>query len=497
MSTSIISILDNITNDEDQNRADLQSKRMDMYLDDYEKQIEDKLKSQFETENYLVLKPMIARYDNVFKKIINLKARTYKDLPKRSWEVDSGETTVDDEEYSEIVNKSNLASEMITAEKFAFVNNICFIRIIPKSSLGRIEYEAVSPEYISVDQDEKDPMKIHAIKHDIIKNNTGGNFGKIWHVWTDGLSVLDEEEFPNGYFQVIRFDDKGNEIPDEKIPNPYIDPETGRGALPYVDMRTVRGVDYWSATINEDLRIGTLEINTHETHLNNLMKFSGYRQLAITGNADLDKLRNAKTDVATIIHVEPVQGQSAPTVQSLEITKDPNQLLQAIQKQKAILADNHGVSFSADGLASGQRQTAEAMTINRQQLIEMRKDVLPLFRQTERELARLTVIIANNATSNYGLGKNIDITGSLSLDYQEPKIITDERKELETDIIKMNQDFVSPLDLVMKYNPDIKTEEAAQEFLAKNKRLRQGIFGEADEEITNALQRVGVQQVNG
>lgn len=497
MSSALVqTILDDFQTDSDINRQDVQSKRMDMYLDDYKKQIEDELETQFEKENSAVLKPLIARYDNVFKKIVNLKARSYKDTPKRVWRDSNKEES---EDYADILEESNVDSEMITVEKWAFVNNISFVRVIPKPELGIIEYEAVSAENISVDQDENDPMTYHAIHHRIVKNNTPGNHSQIIHLWTDGQSSVDDEDFPNGFFQKWEQDEKGNFIETPKTANPYVDPDLNRGVIPYIDFRTVRGVDFWAETINEDLRLGTLNINVDETHHNNLTKFAGYRQIFITGDTDTAKLQNQKTDVLAAIVVSPIQGQTVPTVQALDHTNDPNQLLQAIQKKKAILADNHGVSFSADGLASGQRQTAEAMTINRQQLIELRKDVLPLFRNSEKRLAKATIIIANTSVSLGGLGMSIDIKGKFSIDYQEPKIVTDEKTELETDLLKEINDLTSKVDLVIKYNPDIKSEEEAMEFLKRNREIKEELrqasllatgTQNVDQEIANAVANV-------
>ena len=494
MSNLVSTVLNQFITDADNNRSQEQSDRMDIYLDCYEDQIKALLKTQFTPENYQYLLPMVATYDNVFKKIVNLKAQNYKEVPKRSWLV--GEDQEEDDGYQEVVSNSNLDSESISLEKFSFVNNIAFMRLKVVKGDDKITYEAVAPENISIEQDEKDPMRIHAVIHKIVKNATSGQFVSAYHVWTDGLSSLDDEEFPQGFFQVTRTDVNGDEQEGKKQPNPYIDPNTNRGIIPYVEMRTVRGVDYWNETINSDLSSGTIQINVQQTHLNNLMKWSGYRQTFLLGDVDTKQLQKQKSDVAALIQVKGTAGQPTPSVQTEEMAKDPNELLTAISREKAILADNHGVSFSADAQSSGQRQTAEAMTINRQQILEIRKSVLPLFREYEHTLAWYTVIIANTSVSMQGLGKSIDITGEFFIDYQEPKVVTDPRADFELDLLKVNAGIMSKADLMIKYNPDIKSEDQAVQQLQKNQELNAGLtadrVGTVDNEIEQATQAQGI-----
>ena len=486
----IAKILNQLARDNNELRKTSQENRMSMYLDNYEDLILTKLKTQFSKENQDVLYPMVALHDNVFKAINNLKAKTYKDSPNREWVVNNEA----DESYNDLILKSNLDSESIRLEKFSFINNIAFMRA--KIVYGKLCYEAIAPEYIDIEQDPQDPWKFNALVHTIVKNATSGEHTTAYHVWTNGKSSIDEETMPNGYMQTVYLDSEGVERGGEKIPNPYIDPETQEGIIPYVEMRTVMGVDYWSETMNNDLYEGTLQINVKQTHSNNLKKYSGYRQLFISGGqVDTAKLQNQKSDVASAIVVSGVVGQSEPTIQAVEHSNDPNVLDRAINGDKAQLAQNHGVSFNAEAMSGNQRQTAEAMTISRQQLMEIRKEVLPLFREYEKNLAKITVIIANTPQES-GLGLNIDITGEFRIDYVEPKVVSSPKEELETDLLKISQGVMSKAQLLMKLNPDIKSEEDAIERLEKIKEINEGQNG-IDNEIANAVQGINVTQIDG
>ena len=53
-------------------RQESQEKRLDMYLDAYSEEIKKLLKTQFHTDNFKRLYPMLANYYNLLKKIVNL-----------------------------------------------------------------------------------------------------------------------------------------------------------------------------------------------------------------------------------------------------------------------------------------------------------------------------------------------------------------------------------------------------------------------------------------
>jgi hypothetical protein len=478
--SQITDILNQLQTDNDNNRIQSQSDRMDIYLDDYEDQIKKILDKQFAKENLEVLLPMIARHNNVFKKITNLKSVLYKDEPKRRWLVNGEES----EDYSDLIQNSNIASSSITLEKFTNVNNVACQRIVVRND--KIEYDAIPSERVHIEQATDDPMKVVSIAHQVVKNNTSGDHESIWHVWTTGESKYDTEEMKSGFYAVVN--GAGDTVTD-KQPNPYIDPETGLGIIPYVFFRLFDGIDFWNETMNEDLRIGTLQINVLETHLNNLLKMSGYRQLALIGNVDTKQIANAKTDVLTMINVKPTVAGATAGIEALDQTKDPNQMLTAIARITAILAGNHGVSFSAEGISSGQKQTAEAMTINYQQIINIRRERIPLFRQAEKEQAYKTVIIANTDKAKSGLGMNIDVKGEFMIDFAEVEIVRDPVQEYDIARRKVQDGLMSDAEHLMEINPDISHEEDAIEYLKHVQKTQAEIITteDIDNEITSAI----------
>ena len=486
MSISIQRILDDFQTDSDADRINSYSDRMDIYLDDYETQIREILKKQFTPENFKVLHPMIARHDNVFKKIVNLKSQIYKDEPTRLWFKADGKTV--DEQYADVIGKSNIAASMVTIEKFMNVNNVSLARIVMRN--GRIEYDPVQGECIQVEQDDENPMEYNALVHEIFKNNTRNQQGHMVHIWTNGKSkIFDNGENGKGTQTIIKIFPHNNlgidPTPEtDTKPNPYIDPTTDRGIIPYTDFRIFDGIDFWNETMNEDLRIGTLQINADETHTNNLIKFSGYRQVAIVGKIDEANLHNAKTDVLAILNVKPEPGTDV-SISTLDHVKDPNEMIEAIAKKTAIMASNHGVSFNAEAISSRQRQTAEALTINQEQIIALREERIPILRLSEKEMAWKTVIIANTPTNMSGLGTTIDMAGKFKMDYPEVEVVTDSEKTQKVDLVDITEGFLSRAQYLMKRNPDIKSEEEAIKLLEHIAEVNAETANLTDAQLTN------------
>ena len=478
---------------------------MDIYLDDYARQVEALLKTQFTTSNFNRLKPMLATYDNLFKKIVNLKSQIYKDEPMRRWVNDAGETLEQNQDYSDLISNSNLNSELLTVERFANANNVSFARIVVRD--GKLEYDAVQGECVQVEQDDDDPMRINALVFEIQKTNTRDNHRRTVHIWTNGKSHnFDNGEDGKGTMTVIKnFAREGQE---EMVvsPNPYQDPfmnGPGSGIIPFVKYQTVRGVDYWAETMGEDLRSGTLQVNVNQTHINNLIKFGGYRQIVVVGSYDETKMSQAQSDVGTVIGVVPIPGVTGVGASALDHTKNPNELIDANEKIAAKIAANNGVSFNADAIESRQRQTAEALTINRSQLIELREERIPMFRLSERELAIKTIIIANTPTNQSGLGLRIpmDDNWSFMIDYPEQRIVSNSKEEQEVDLLDIANGMNNAINYVMKRNPDLMTDEQAEAFLKKNAEINAEFTiaskePEGDDEIVTAsIRRLNTEEV--
>jgi hypothetical protein len=461
---------------------------MDIYLDNYKDQILSLLKTQFAAENYAVLYPMVAMHNNPFKKVTNLKSVLYKDEPKRRWIVNGEEN----EDYSKIVSDSNIASSSITTEKFCNVNNVSIQKVVVRG--GKIEYDPIPAESVYIEQHEDDPMKVVSIAHNVNRTNTQNDHSSLWHIWTTGESIHDTKEFPNGFMAVV---DGDGDIRKDVQPNPYVDPNTKLGILPYTFWRLFEGIDFWNETINEDLKEGTLQINVLETHLNNLLKMSGYRQLALVGNVDTKALASAKADPLTAILIKPAGTGTNASIEVLDQTKNPNEMLDAIGRMTSIMAGNHGVSFNAEGISGGQKQTAEAMTINYQQIINIRQERIPLFRQSEKEQAYKTVIIANTPINQSGLGLNIDIKGEFMIDFAEVQVVRDPIEDYEISRRKVTDGLMSDADHLIEINPDVKNEDDAIEFLnhIKETQAEIGATDELDQEIEGAINNLSEEVV--
>ncbi|KKL21679.1 hypothetical protein LCGC14_2443010, partial [marine sediment metagenome] len=164
MSNQLIQeVLSQINTKAEKHRQYSQELRLSMYLDDYETEVTDLLRAQFHKDNYKRLYPMLASYYNLFKKIVNIKSVIYKREAQRKWYRRDGKS--EDENYAELIQKTNINTNQQLANKLTNVNNTSLVRIIPYIDNREIQYEAIPSELISITQNPDKPSEIRSLLH--------------------------------------------------------------------------------------------------------------------------------------------------------------------------------------------------------------------------------------------------------------------------------------------------------------------------------------------
>jgi len=465
------SIIDKVLSDlqtqADTDRQDSQADRLSMYLDDYSNQIIYTLQQQFHRDNYNRLYPLLATYYNLLKKIVNLKSVIYKSEAKRYWYKRDGKSV--DENYSEIISRSNLDLVMPTTNKLVEVNNTCFPRIMATEQ-GAIKYEAVPSENISIIQSIDDPETITHLLHRVTIKDSNNSI-------TEPLKMSRNDTYTVKYFywdeeNYAVLDSNKSVLPGYPLENPYKDPKTGRGIIPYVlfsNFPSIAG-DIWHETQNSDLYNGTIQVNVFQTYLNNLMKQSGYRQPFMTG---VDKDEAAKMDGRVSDSLQPIViTDPNANIGAFELSGDITKVMDAIHDIISEIADNHGVEFSSR-TSSAQKMSGLALSISQEALNNLKEEQQPYYRKAESELAYKTAIIANT-----DLKANIDLEGRFSIDFFEEKrdeSVDDQIKKAE---YQLNNNLVSLTDLYRQVDPDCPTDEEAIKRLQENKAINDQLRAE-------------------
>ncbi|MDZ7821554.1 MAG: hypothetical protein U5N26_06935 [Candidatus Marinimicrobia bacterium] len=117
-----------------------------------------------------------------------------------------------------------------------------------------------------------------------------------------------------------------------------------------------------------------------------------------------------------------------------------------------------------------------ALAIRNQPILNQWSKDIDIFRPYDRQLIK-TVIEVNNyhkGVQNKGemaqrtdMEIDLAILDELTIEYQRPHVITDEKAEYELEKMKWEDGVSSPIQYVMKRNPDM-TEDDAKKFVEKN-----------------------------
>lgn len=447
-----------INSTSESNRQESQSLRLSMYLDDYTAEITALLEKQFHKDNVVRLYPMLARYYNTLKKIVNLKSVIYKQSAERKWYKADGKTI--DKKYEELVDKSNIDTTMILTNKLTNVNNTSFVRIIPDIENKSIKYASVPSELVSVVQDPSDPSKIISLLHRVTNYDTynklnrlggresGGSYSSIYFYWDANRYLI----FNNGLKEITQDDN-----PDGL--NPY------GGIIPYTlfsNLGSIAG-SIWNETVNSDLYDGTLQVNVLQTYLNNATKLAAYRQMFISGldEKDAERMNRQVSD-----GLQPITStnENAKAI-TLDLSGGLSGVNDIIHDVISEISDNHGVSFNSR-TSSASVASGLSLAISNEQINNIREEQHPLYRESEKELALKTAIVANK-----DLKYNIDISGSLSINFYEDKPLVPAKDKVVVDSFDLKNNLKSVVDLYREIDPDVKDDTEAEQRIEANKEI--------------------------
>jgi bifunctional DNase/RNase len=419
-------------------RMNNQLDRFNVYIDNFQDQVNTLLKAQFNPDNHNMLYYMQTSYLNLLKKIVNLKSVLYKNQANRQWLV--GEEP--DENYTDLIENSNIHVAYQALNKFVNVNNTAFMRVSTDEQRKRIVYDAIPSDSIIVLQNIENPLKMDALLRKTTINE------EIFYIYwdTEEFMLLDESFNPAG----------------EREENPYIDPATGEGIIPYIPFWALQPIagDFWNETISNDLYQSTLQINVQMAHLNNQMKLAGLRQLVFSGlmNEDIKKLYEHIVDGLRPI---ALKGEEAKAM-ALEMSGHMKEFMDVVHDIISQVSDQHGISFASQ-TTTAQRQSAAALKIEKEALDNLREEQEPLFRDSEEKVGRVTAIMANT-----DLGTNINLNeGALDIEFvRDPEYIDSEI--IPSIEYATKEGYKSKTQIFMELNPGTESEDEAKKQIQQN-----------------------------
>lgn len=398
------------------------AKRLDYYHDTQADYLLEQLAAVFAEPEALT--PVFV---NAVKKIINNLSAVYMRDAVR--EIKG--TEQDQAIFREIADACGLPIKLKTASRYTKLLKTILLR--PVWRQGRMDLDILTGEVLDVTTGAT-PEDLKSVL--------------ITHYPESGRQ--DELTFTHWTAEVIQsIDYRGNVVGEE--PNPY-------RTLPFIPCWDRSPTSSFWLSGGDDLINVQDAINERLTDLAYLCRTQSYgvgfiKGAGKTGGASL------KAGPGTLVELSE-NGELGFTSQKAQIA----QLISAIDFMITQAALCNGLSASTLS-TKVVRESGVAKTAGNRELEELRRDDIALWRRYEQQLFSMFRIVWNH----HNAGRKISKEAALRIDFYDPKPQTTPKEQAEMWTALVALGVVSPVDIILERNPDLKDREQAKQYLERIK----------------------------
>lgn len=398
-----------------QRKAD-QEKRLDYYQDGQLPYLEAIIRGRYEEPEEF--QPVFV---NVLKKIIKNLALVYIEPPKREIEG----TEQDKELFEQIARECELSQAMKDASKLCKLLKTVLIRPVWRN--GRLDLDILPPHLVDVETGDS-PKELREVLVTIYPES-GREEEITFRHWTPA--------------RIVTLDWRGKEIAEE--PNPY-------GILPFIPLWDGRPLDTFWLQGGDDLMAIQEALNLELTELLHTLRLQGFGIPWVKGG-DLGQIIAFSPGQAVAVPEGGDFGYAAPDAPIEPVVK----VIDFMAKQAAISNGLSAASMSVEA----QDESGLAKLVSNRELMEMRADDIELWRGYERQVFDVIRTVWNQ----HNPGRKLSEGAALKVDFYDlsaPISEAEKRANWEADLA---MGIISPVDVLMERNPDIKSREEALERL--------------------------------
>ena len=425
-------------------QAEAQDK-LDLYMDDFEQIIENKMTELFHEKTRDRLLYHVNQSQNILKRVVNEISTLYKTDTARTTDPES-------DRYQELMESLSIDVSMKKINRYTNLLNESLLKVGVRS--GKLVYDIITPNICTVIQNEADPTQADAIVYMTTRVNTVGSSEIRYHYWSkDGDYLIYDESFQIVGRIYDSYDESG------LLRYPYIDPETGQYMLPFITFhRQQPDSNFWDQDSGRDLYNATVTTAIKMSLLDYYFKTGSFKQIYLIG----DKADMPGKQVLDPLTVLRGSGEGAE-IGVLDREINLEQLKNAIIFQINSIINNYGISADQYSLVVSEI-SGRALKIRNRGLLEIRKEQLPIFKASEQELFNVTRVVNNAHFPN----DQIPEDANFDIDFGELEIPEDPDEDLELQTKRLRSGLISPGQFYQHFNPDIKDVEEAEKLIATN-----------------------------
>ena len=263
--------------------------------------------------------------------------------------------------------------------------------------------------------------------------------------------------------QYVHWDDDSHFVFDKAGVYMSVDPENNPemknvyGIIPFAFLRDSLAVGEFFGEQDEALINAQETLNVLLTEINQLCKFQGFSQPVCVG---LDAKTPIVVDPSKPIRIPSTQRDETPgDFRFVTPTSKIGDLLDRAARLVDSLCERYGISLKA--MRDGTAMSGAALRVSDRRLERRRTDNLPLARMA---LNRWWEVVKR--INNVHGGPEVPADSPLIIDFAEPQYQDDDATRLANDTAAVALGTVSPVDIIMRDNPDLTPEEAIAKYNA-------------------------------
>jgi hypothetical protein len=445
-------------------RKDMQ-KRIDYYYDKQLSYLDDNLKKQFKKPDNLKLQK---EFDNVTSLIIDELAVIYAQEPIRK--IING-TDKDQELYERIITEGKLNLILAEANKMSKLCKTVLIRVVWRND--KIQFDIITPNIFEVIQDQNDPTTAIGFVYASIIDITNQNY------LNKDDTFIDRDPFDNTNIIYFYWSDKKNIIfkklsrgdiqIQEVVTN--IDNVNPYQKLPFVTIHDGIPISDYFIEGGDDL-INTNEIiNIKLTEANFLTKMQSF-SIPVRKGAD---------NAGSTITLDPSMIIDIPADSDVHKGQDfkfvsPEAKLREIEESIDRKKRNLAIKYKLDPdllIQSADKASAQSMQLRSLQKAILITQDRPFYRNYEQQLFNIIRIV-----HNYHSAEKISDKAELKVDFIESETPMTINERDQHNLLLFNNGIISKARWMMDENPDIQSEDEANQLLIEIQKKNSDILSQ-------------------
>lgn len=418
--------------------------RFDIYSDDYEEIIREKIKELFCKKNYSRLFYHVNQSQNLLKRVINEISTVYKVPAQRTLDVVS-------DRYDQILSEVGFDARMKKVNRLTNLENEMIVVVAIRD--GRMTLDIISPANCVVIQNEDNPTKMDGFFYMRTLVNTTGSSLIEYPYWdiAGNYMILDQNMRPKSIIYT----------PEDY---PYRD-EQGFFVLPAVAFHRQHPEDnFWDQDSGRDLYNAAVLMGVKMSLFDYYFKTGTIKQIYVVGE-NVEVANEQVADPLTLFMARSsAQGNANVGVLDMQLNLD--QLVKALVFQLNGTINNYGISADMWSLSISE-MSGRALKIRNRALLESRQEQEETYRTGEGELFSVMRIV-NNVHAGYMGWKKIPEEAQFAVDFGEIDFPEDPVYEIDLEAKRLKSGLISLGQFYMKFNPDIQDEAEAEKAILDN-----------------------------